>query len=102
MRKGWKQTEATIASIVRHTGVDSQFSYEVVFSFEIGGSYYGGTFTAWKEPYVGDKIPVCYDPADPDRNDLIQRDKLMKWVYAILFLAFGSWIIYSAIHSQTR
>jgi Protein of unknown function (DUF3592) len=85
-----------------HTGADSQFSYEVVFTFEVDGGYYGGSYTAWKEPYVGEKIPVWYDPADPDRNDLVQKEMLMKWVYTVLFLVFGSWIIYSAIHSQTR
>ena len=101
MRKGWKQAEATIASVQRHTGADSAYSYEVVFTFKVDGGYYGGTFTVWKEPCVGDNISLWYDPADPDRNNLVQREKLMNWVYAVFFLAFCIWFIYSVMHSQT-
>ena len=101
-RKDWKQAEATIASVQTHTGPDSEYYYEVVFTFQLDGAYYGGTFTAWKEPSVGDRISVWYDPANPDRNNLVQRVKLLKWAYAFLFLAFGLWFLYSAMHSRTQ
>jgi hypothetical protein len=101
MRKGWKHAEATVESVVMHTGPDSAYS-EVVFMFKVDDGYYGGTFTAWKETFVGDKIAVSYDPANPDRNNLTQQEKLKNWALAVFFIAFGIWFLYSLMHLHTK
>jgi hypothetical protein len=102
VQSDWIETEATIASIYKNPGPDGE-TYSVVFTYKVGDSYFGGTFTPMDgRHYVGENIPVWYDPADPGRNNLVKREKLMKWVYAALAIALGLYFIYLALHSQTR
>lgn len=77
--KDWIETDGVVAS------VDSQSTrggelYTVVFTYKVNDHFYGGTFHTYDAYRVDDSIAVKYNPADPDQNDLVEREKLHHWI----------------------
>ena len=55
MHKDWKEAIATIATVETHTS-RSRTTYEAVFTFQVDGGYYGGTYTSDSEVCVADLV----------------------------------------------
>ncbi len=86
-----------MASVYWDSNGDSWIE-NVVFTYKVGDSYFGGTFTPfWGEHVSGTKIRVWYDPEHPERNNLVQRQKLLNWIYLALFVLFGLFFLYSLL-----
>jgi hypothetical protein len=86
-RKGWVETTATIESVYVDGGGDDR-RISVVFMYTVDGHYYSGTYMPWGDtPVRGETISLRYDPGDPNKNDLVVKDTLWKWIgwIAILF-----------------
>ncbi len=86
-RRDWVATEGTVGGVERESGPDGHISYSVVFTYKVDGHFYGGTFTTFKERYVGETLPVKYDPSDPDRNSLVAAEMRVRWTIRILIVA---------------
>jgi hypothetical protein len=82
-RKGWLKTEATVDEVY----VDGHGKYRqasVVFIYLVGGHYYSGTYTPWINiPVKGEKIPLRYDPDDPETNDLVIKSTKTRWLMGL-------------------
>lgn len=98
MRDHWRETEATVTSVVEQRVTGYGTTYEVVFTYKVDGRFYATTICTFKSHFKGEKIQICYDPADPDRNNLARREKLKKWGYAAFFTALAAWVLYLYLH----
>lgn len=86
MKADWKTTEGTVAE-VQERRTRSTVWYSVVFTYKVDGSWYGGTFWSADAYQKGDSIDVRYNPADPERNDLVDSETRRKWIQALVVLA---------------
>lgn len=97
MHKDWKETDGTVAEVEEHQTRYGK-EYSVVFTYKVDGEWYGGTFTtsdSYSEVRKGDTIPVRYDPNKPDRNDLVERETIRRWVIgAVLASAAAVWLYF--------
>jgi len=87
------QTEGIVKAVYVEQGVESQ-SYSVVFTYTVAGHFYGGTYIADHAPCVDDVVMVRYDPADPNRNDLVIKANIRKWVVGVLVFAVTAYILF--------
>ncbi len=85
----WKDAEGKVATVDRVPG-DGYSTYTVVFTYKVDGHWCGGTFTSNQEYNVGDSVALRYDPNDPDRNDLGDKeDDRKQWkIWAALAVSF--------------
>lgn len=93
--KNWIETEGTVASveeISRRNGTE----YSAVFTYKVDGHWCSGTFTTFSNTRTGDRVYLRYDPKDPERNDLSEKDTWTRWVIwgvigivAILVIVFN-------------
>jgi hypothetical protein len=99
VRSDWKETDATIASfIVYQTKVGPL--YEVVFTYKVDGGWFGGTFTTTKAYRKGDTLPVFYDPKNPDRNNLVRRAGMIRWISIAACVLLVIMAIYLILHPE--
>jgi len=95
----WKDADGTVTSVLAVDGNRGRTFYTVGFSYKVDEHFYGGTFTTDEEYHEGDSVGVRYDPRDPERNDLVEketRSRLILWavgvglvVVWVLVLALG-------------
>lgn len=94
MHKNWKDADGTVASVEEFQTRGGP-QYRVVFTYEVDGHWCGGTFTTTDAYQKGDTLSVLYDPADPDRNNLAERETIRHWIIgaalglAALFLLYA-------------
>jgi hypothetical protein len=76
----WKDIDGTVASV---TEIPSRGGtiYEVIFTYEVDGHWCGGTYSSYEAYRKGDTIAVRYDPRDPDRNDLSEKQEHQRWIF---------------------
>ena len=99
MRKDWKETDGTVASVDYGGRSRDGTEYSVVgFSYKVYGEWYGGTFTTGDSYRKDDTITVLYDPRNPDRNNLVQREEILHWVIGALLCAGGLLLLYFVLH----
>jgi hypothetical protein len=97
MHKDWKDTDDTIASAEPYqTRYGTEYS--VAFTYKVDGEWYGGTFTTSESYRKDDVITVLYDPANPERNNLVQREKARRWIIGSLIAAVALFILYTVLH----
>jgi hypothetical protein len=96
VHKDWKETDGTIASVEERLQTRNGPYYSVVFTYKVDDGYYSGTFTTGESYRTDDTITVLYDPTNPERNNLVERERIWHWaiaaiifVGAILFFFFG-------------
>jgi len=89
----WVETEGRVWSTVAFQTKGLQ-GHTVTFSYEVDGHYCSGTFTTFTPYREGDTIKVKYDPANPDRNNLTDREHKLNWFYAVFFIAMGILAVY--------
>jgi Protein of unknown function (DUF3592) len=86
----WIETKGVIASVERQFLLDygRQPSWVVVFTYKADGHYYSGTLNnySYDAPLVGETLTLRYDPSNPDRNDLVEKNKRAKWIGAGIFV----------------
>lgn len=94
MHENWIETDATVATVdTRQTrGGDI---YIVVFTYKVNGEWCGGTFTTGEEYDVGDTLSVRYDPANPDRNNLVERETISHWILGAVLTAAALIFLYA-------
>jgi Protein of unknown function (DUF3592) len=79
MHKDWKDTDGTVASVSEYrTRTGTQYS--VVFTYKVDNEWYSGTFTTGEEYRKDDTITVLYDPKQPDRNNLVEKETVRRWI----------------------
>jgi hypothetical protein len=94
MHKDWKDTDGTVASVEEfQTRGGSQ--YRVVFTYEVDGHWCGGTFTTTDAYQKGDTLPVLYDPANPDRNNLAERETIRHWIIGTVIGLAAIFLLYA-------
>jgi hypothetical protein len=101
MRADWTETEATVASVVKLQN-SRTITYEAVITYTVDGSYFATTVCGWKFYAQGQKLKIFYDPGNPDRNNLSQRERLKKLVYVIFFAALGILAVYLFLHPDKK
>lgn len=83
----WKEVDGTVTSVERGESRGGPY-YVVSFNYKVGEHWYGGLFTGPAEYQSGDLLPVQYDPANPEINDLEQREKRVQWILWAVFAGF--------------
>ena len=101
MSKGWIDTDGTVSSVVPYEARGVTF-YSVVFTYKVDGHYYGGTYTTPELYREGDSLPLSYDPRDPDRNNLVRREGMLRWFYVIFFILLGIMAIWLFMQPKAR
>jgi hypothetical protein len=100
-RRDWVEVEGTVASAMAFQ-TKAGSGYTVVFTYKVDGHFYGGTFTTMRLYFKGDRISVKYDPSDPDRNNLVGREQMMNWFYAVFFVLLGLWAVYLFLQPKVK
>jgi len=82
-RPHWIDTEGTVASVEVHetTRSGDPSTWTVVFTYKVDGHWYSGTYRTFDTFKVGDTLALRYDPADPNRNNLVVKDRLLHVLY---------------------
>jgi Protein of unknown function (DUF3592) len=88
VKTDWKATDGTVAEVEERRNRSAVW-YSVVFTYKVEGSWYGGTFSTDEAYRKGDLIAVQYDPANPEHNDLVDREKRRNWTIALVLTAVG-------------
>jgi hypothetical protein len=101
MHADWRETEATVSSVVKQQN-SRTITYEAVITYKVDGGYFATTVCGWKYYAEGQKLKIFYDPANPDRNNLSQRDRLKKLGYLLSFAALGVLAIYLFLHPDKK
>jgi len=90
----WKDADATVASVTASDGGRGRTIYSVGFSYKVDEHFYGGTFTTGDEYREGDSVAVKYDPKDPDRNDLVEKETRARWIlWAVIAVVVVVWFL---------
>ena len=101
MPTNWKATDAVVAnSIESHTKAGNVYS--VVFTYVVDGSYYGGTFTTMQRYADGETFAIQYDPENPERNDVVRRDRIRNWLYALFFVGLAVMAVYLFLQPKSK
>ncbi len=85
-RHDWVKTQGKIESVYVDGGGEGE-TVSAVFTYEVNGHVYGGTYTMklWQNmPVVGSPISLKYDPKDPNRNDLVVSETRWNWFIGLL------------------
>ena len=99
MHEDWKDTDGTVASVEEHQTRYGK-NYSVVFTYKVDDEWYGGTFTS-EEPYSkDDTLTVLYDPAKPERNNLVEHEKIRHWILGAVILVAAFLILFAATHTR--
>ena len=93
MYKGWLDADGTVASADEISSRNGS-EYSVVFTYKVNDEWYGGTYTTYEAYSKGDSISLLYDPANPERNNLVEKEKIRHWIIAAVFASFGLVILY--------
>jgi hypothetical protein len=96
-RKDWKDTDGTVAD-VEELSRRNITEYSVVFTYKVEGGYYSGTFTTGEAYCKDDTIPVLYDPASPERNTLVEQEKIRHWVVGGVLCVVALFVFYIVLH----
>jgi len=82
----WQYTDGTVSNVITSTYAYNSYTRPatdclVTFTYEVDGHFYGGEFHT-SETYVeGQTITVGYDPANPEKNDLVKSEASnLLWV----------------------
>ena len=97
----WRETEGTVASVARYESKGVPI-YEVVFTYKVEGSWYGGTFTTLAPHFKGDALAVRYDPSNPEKNNFLKREGIMRWVYIVFFTLLGIMAVYLFMQPKVK
>ncbi len=85
----WKDADGTITSV---TSIypRGRRQYTAVFTYEVDGHLYEGTLNTFKACNERDSIPVRYDAANPEVNELtLNQERRTRIVYTVLALSVG-------------
>ena len=91
----WKDTEATVTKVTTFSA-RGRASYTVEFTYKVDDRLYQrgvNTFDAYRQ---GDSMVLRYNPLDPERNDLEERERRKKRIgisIAFIFFAMGGVIL---------
>jgi hypothetical protein len=97
MQKDWKETDGTVAD-VEVISYRNGTEYSVVFTYKVDGGYYSGTFTTYEAYRKDDTIPVLYDPANPERNNLVESEKIQHWAIGAVVCVVALIVLYAVTH----
>jgi len=97
MHKDWKDTDGTVADVQLISYKDGT-TYSVVFTYKVDGEYYSGTFTTYEAYRKDDTISVLYDPANPERNNLVEQENIRHWVIGAAICIVALIILYAVTH----
>jgi hypothetical protein len=98
MHKDWKDTEGTVASVDEFRTRSGTEYYSVVFTYKVDNEWYGGTFTTSEEYRKDDTLTVLYDPKQPDRNNLVEKETIRRWVIGSLIGAGALLLLYAIFY----
>ena len=97
MRRDWKDTDGTVASVEEHpTRKGTQYS--VVFTYKVDDEWYGGTFTTSESYRKDDTIAVLYDPSKPGRNNLVEQETIRHWIIGAILCVVALFALYAVFH----
>jgi hypothetical protein len=86
----WKEAKGTVASVERNPTGAIRKALTIVFTYQVDGHWYGGTFISNFDPYVeGQALTVRYDPKDPATNDLMKKESRRRWLTYAAFATAG-------------
>ena len=71
MHKGWVVTKGTVERVDEYPTPEGT-QYSIVFSYEVDGKSYSGTYESIRSQDRDDVISVLYDPNNPESNNLVQ------------------------------
>jgi hypothetical protein len=94
MRKDWKDVDGAVAS-VEEFPTRGGTRYSVVFTYKVDGEWYGGTFTTDESYSKDDMIAVLYDPSKPERNNLVEEEKIRHWIIGAILSVVALFILYA-------
>ena len=95
-KENWVATDATIASVEEHRLRSGVIRYVFVFTYVVGGSWHGGTCHTYETSIKGDRIPIRYDPAHPERNDLVDRERFRRmrnWAVSLVTVMIAIYLL---------
>jgi hypothetical protein len=85
VHEDWKDTDGTVASVDSFP-TRGGTRYSVVFTYKVDDEWYGGTFTTDEAYRKDDTISLLYDPAKPERNNLVEQEKTRRWILGAVVL----------------
>jgi hypothetical protein len=111
-QRGWLNANATVTgceerSVLSMRGRPSRLLsnprnyYSVSFRYETGGRIYDSDFTAYRAYEEGTRLPILFDPSDPQRNskkDPRGDQKTTLAVSAICLAAALLFLLFRAVH----
>ncbi len=96
-KNDWKDAVGTVSNImvVGPQGRGGVF-YSITFSYQVDGSYYSGEFTSeTSEGYTeGGSLPLKYNPAKPEQNNLDGNGKSSVWMSWAITVVGSAWLLY--------
>jgi hypothetical protein len=98
VREGWKDADGTVASVYEKFQTRNGPYYSVVFTYKVDGGYYSGTFSTFEEYHENDAIYLRFDPANPERNDLVERERIKHWILFAVILVAALSVLFAAMH----
>jgi hypothetical protein len=97
----WKEAKGTVASVLESHSKGGNI-YEVVFTYTVDGSYFGGTFTTMAYHREGETLPVRYNPSNPEENNFTKREAILRWVYVVFFVLMGLLAVYLFLQPKAK
>ncbi len=93
MYEGWISADGAVSNV---NAVSSRngTEYSVAFTYRVKGEWFGGTFTTSEAYHPGDALSLRYDPAKPERNDLVAKEKVGTWAIALVVVFVGLVAVY--------
>ena len=95
-QRGWVRTQGTVASITRQSRYDTEgdrVMYAPVVRFHAGGrgdvTFQDDIWSDGPSHAVGERVPVLYDPGDPNRATLAG----WRPYFGTLLLAFATFVM---------
>jgi hypothetical protein len=95
--QNWKDIDGTVAD-VEAISYRNGTEYSVVFTYKVDGDYYSGTFTTYDAYRKDDTIAVLYDPANPERNNLVEQEKRMHWIIGAVICVVALIVLFAVTH----
>jgi hypothetical protein len=98
LRNTWKETTATVWSVIPPVAGVPGSAGSAIISYEVDGEQYSSELCTNRGFVKGEKFQLRYDPENPDRNELSVRSQRWKIVCIALLSLLAAWAICLYVH----
>jgi Protein of unknown function (DUF3592) len=102
LRDNWKETTATVWSVMPRVAGVAGSTGTVVISYEVSGEQHSSELCTNRAFVKGEKFQLRYDPKNPDRNELSVRSRRWKLVCIALLSLLAAFAICMYVHPTAR